>query len=63
MDNKPCCLVCQKTDAEVPLLHLTYQGQAYWICPQDLPILIHKPAKLAHILPGLEKLGEPAHEH
>lgn len=63
MENPPNCLVCQKTDAEAPLLHLTYQGQVYWICPQDLPILIHKPAKLAHLLPGLEKLGgaEDAH--
>ena len=63
MDNKPLCLVCQKTDAEAPLLHMTYRGQAYWICPQDLPVLIHKPAKLAHLLPGLENLGAAEHEH
>jgi hypothetical protein len=31
----------------------------YWICPQHLPILIHKPVRLAEKLPGLENLGEP----
>lgn len=61
-DDNPRCLVCQKTDSEAPLLHLTYQGQAYYICPQDLPLLIHKPAQLAHILPGLDKLGGVQHE-
>ena len=62
-DNQPHCLACGHTDAEVPLIHLTYQGQPYWICPQDLPTLIHKPAKLAGILPGIEKLGDVEHEH
>jgi len=53
-----------RNDEEVPLIAIIYRGNDHWICPQHLPILIHKPAQLAEILPGLEKLypGE-AHEH
>ncbi len=61
-DNQPHCLSCGRTDAEVPLLHLTYQGKLYWICPQHLPIMIHKPAQLAGVLPGIEKMGGVDHE-
>ena len=63
VDHQPHCLVCGHTDAEAPLIQLLYQGQSYWICPQDLPILIHKPEKLVGILPGIEKLGGIEHEH
>jgi hypothetical protein len=38
-----------------------YRGKAYWICPQHLPILIHKPATLADKLPGVELITPPNH--
>jgi hypothetical protein len=63
-DDQPSCLRCHRSSSEVPLLTLIYQGREYWICAQDLPILIHKPSKLSEQLPGAENfsLGE-SHEH
>lgn len=55
------CLVCKKDDSQVPLIQFTYRGEASWICPQHLPILIHKPDQLAGILPGAENLEEADH--
>jgi len=55
-----CCIVCEQDNQTVPLLPFEYQGKSYWICPQHLPILIHKPATLADKLPGLELLGPSA---
>lgn len=56
------CIVCERTSEEVPLLAIRHRGQSFWICPQDLPILIHKPQKLADKLPGAKNLSSPA-EH
>lgn len=53
MPSRPFCLVCQRTDAEIPLLPLRYQNKEIYICPQHLPILIHKPEQLAALLPGM----------
>jgi hypothetical protein len=50
--NEKQCLLCKKSDQEVPLLRLDYKGMNYWICPQHLPVLIHEPKKLEGLLPG-----------
>jgi hypothetical protein len=64
MTNKtPSCIYCDRTSDEVPLVAMQFKGQAVWICPQHLPILIHKPAQLAGKLPGVEKLSPPAEGH
>ena len=55
------CLVCERTDQEVPLIQLQYRDNAYWICPEHFPILIHKPETLIGKLPGAEQLA--AHDH
>lgn len=55
------CLVCKKDDKQVPLIQFAYQGETLWICPQHLPILIHKPDQLAGILPDAENLEEADH--
>ncbi|HJW89974.1 MAG TPA: hypothetical protein VJ436_04985 [Anaerolineales bacterium] len=52
--DQPNCLYCEQTSDQVPLLPLTYRGKQIWICPQHLPILIHKPAQLSGKLPGAE---------
>jgi hypothetical protein len=62
MDQTKSCIHCGHNSEDVPLISFEYRGQLYWICPQDLPVLIHKPAQLASKVPGLENLGEPA-EH
>lgn len=50
------CLNCNRNSSEIPLLQLEYRGQTYAICPQCMPILIHKPHTLAEKLPGVENL-------
>jgi len=60
-ETTPTCLVCGRTSEIIPLLAMTYQDQQYWICPSDLPVLIHKPAELVHRLPGAANLKP--HEH
>jgi hypothetical protein len=55
------CISCEKTDQQVPLLQMVYQGKEVFICPQCLPVLIHKPEKLEEKLLGM-KPGKPA-EH
>ncbi|HEY9086736.1 MAG TPA: hypothetical protein VIO36_01105 [Anaerolineaceae bacterium] len=55
------CIVCARSDNEVPLIALNYQGKQYWVCPQDLPVLIHKPHMLVGKLPGAENLSGHAH--
>ncbi len=63
-ENTPACLYCDQSSDRVPLLSFEFQGQKYWICPQHLPILIHKPSQLASKLPGMEELGPvEGHDH
>ena len=57
------CLYCQQTSLAVPLILLEYQEQKMWICPQHLPILIHKPEQLIGRLPGAENLAASDHDH
>ena len=38
------CIVCEQDSQNVPLMPFEFKGKSYWICPQHLPILIHKPA-------------------
>lgn len=62
-NNPPACLVCQRSDDRVPLIQITYRGGNHWVCPQHLPILIHKPEQLAGQLPGIEIIPGEAHHH
>lgn len=55
----PACLNCNRTDEQVPLIHLTFKKEAKLICAQCFPILIHKIHLLADKLPGVE-IGDPA---
>lgn len=55
------CILCERSDQVVPLLELHFQGASYYVCPQDLPVLIHKPQQLIGKLPGAENLA--GHEH
>ncbi len=57
------CLNCGKTEQEIPLLRMCFQAAEVYICPQCLPILIHKPANLAGKLSGLENIQPTKQEH
>lgn len=52
------CLHCQRTSDEIPLIQFEFGGKTSWICPQHLPILIHKPEELADKLPGARFLDD-----
>jgi hypothetical protein len=57
------CLNCGRTSQEIPLLTLDYRGETYYLCPQCMPVMIHKPQKLAGKLPGAEDFPPTEHEH
>jgi hypothetical protein len=57
------CIYCERDRSQVPLLAVVFKDQDYWICPEHLPILIHKPAQLADKLPGLKQLSPADHHH
>jgi hypothetical protein len=59
----PVCLSCGRPELEKPLLIMLYQSKQVYICPQCLPVLIHKPASLSDRLPGAETFGPPAEHH
>lgn len=62
-ENTPKCAYCERTSDEVPLLNLKFKDEKSWICPQHLPILIHKPQNLVGLLPGVENLSSESHHH
>jgi hypothetical protein len=55
------CLNCNRTDKQIPLITITFNGETKHICPQCLPILIHKSGQLSDKLPGMEV--SPPNEH
>jgi hypothetical protein len=57
------CLNCEKSERQIPLLQMRYQGTDVYICPQCLPVLIHKPEKMAGTLPGMDTTKSEEHEH
>jgi hypothetical protein len=61
--NTPQCAQCDRSSEEVPLLELKYKQQISWICPQHLPILIHKPHQLIGKVPGVDRLSPEGHSH
>ena len=54
------CLNCGSSEMERPLLTTKFQGKELYICPQCLPILIHKPYQLAEKLPEFKPPENPA---
>lgn len=56
------CLACGQDENVTPLISLRYRGTDYRICPQHLPVLIHRPHELLGKLPGAETL-KPADVH
>ena len=55
------CIVCERDSNTVPLLVIWHQGKNYWICPEHLPVLIHRPHELADKLPGASTLQSGSH--
>jgi hypothetical protein len=62
-EQKPTCVKCERSNDQVPLIPINYQDEQYWICPQHLPLAIHKPQALVGKLPGAENLAAGEHGH
>jgi hypothetical protein len=56
------CLNCSLNEEHVPLLVMQFHSKQIHICPQCLPLLIHKPEKLVEKLPGMDVLKKADHE-
>jgi hypothetical protein len=54
------CLNCGISEQERPLVALRFQEKDFFICPQCLPILIHKPYELTDRLPGFQPSDYPS---
>lgn len=50
------CLVCKKSEKEIPVTKFYYRESHFYICPQHLPVLIHNPQELVGLLPGADQL-------
>lgn len=60
-ENTRQCIACGQSDEQVPLLPVIFAGNEYYICPGDLPVLIHHPDQLSGKLPGAANLTP--HQH
>ncbi len=56
MKDQKECLVCRKTQHEMPVTKFYHQDAAFYICAQHIPILIHDPQKLVGLLPDADKM-------
>jgi hypothetical protein len=54
------CLNCGTSEQDRPLVTLKFQEKEIYICPQCLPILIHKPYELADKIPNFIPPGTSA---
>ena len=57
--NEKTCINCDRTDEQIPLITIHFKGEEKHICPQCLPVLIHKTHMPADKLPGMDA-GSPA---
>ena len=47
IEENKTCIVCNRTEDEIPLVIMSYKGKEIRICPEHIPLLIHEPHKLA----------------
>lgn len=57
------CLNCNRSEQEIPLVTLQYQGDRRYICSQCFPMLIHSPARLEGKLEDADKIPPAEHDH
>ncbi len=62
MTEEMICVYCQRGHRTIPLLSLMSDGEQKWICPEDLPKLIHQPSLLQGSLKGVENLDPGDHD-
>ena len=55
------CLICGRSENDIPLVTLTYSSQPAFICSYCLPLLIHHPDQLIGKLKGAENIPPADH--
>lgn len=55
------CAHCGRDQQQVPLITIHFEDVKAAICPEHLPILIHRPEQLEGKLPGVENLSSQDH--
>jgi len=58
MSETTKCIVCNKTENDVPIIEFKFKGLKYHICSQHIPVLIHKAQALETIIPGIKPSEE-----
>lgn len=48
------CLVCKKSSNEIPVTKFYYKESEFYICPQHMPTIIHKPEELVGLIDGAD---------
>ncbi|MFD1293235.1 hypothetical protein ACFQ5N_05245 [Lutibacter holmesii] len=48
------CLVCKKTSEVIPVTKFYYKESEFYICPQHMPTIIHKPQELVGLIDGAD---------
>lgn len=49
--SEKVCMLCKRSENEIPLVPVHYKNEEYWICTQHIPVLIHDPSKLEGSIP------------
>ena len=57
MKNQEKCIFCEQTTDDMPLIQMKYKENVVWICPQHMPVIIHKTPQLKEIFPDVN-VGE-----
>lgn len=57
------CVNCGKSEAEVPILKMRFQGEEVMLCSSCFPILLHRPDQLVGRLKGAEIIKPVSHSH
>jgi len=56
MSEQKKCIVCQRSQEEMPVTEFYHKEASFYICAQHIPILIHDPQKLVGLLPDADKM-------
>ncbi len=46
-DQPAACFNCGNQDKQLPLVHVQYKGEQFYVCPGCMPSLIHRSESVA----------------
>lgn len=51
------CLICGRSETQLPLVAQRYRGQSIWVCTGCMPLVIHHPEEVRDRLEALSGGG------